>query len=1726
MPGLRGCYGDDEGSDNCPAKSGEYLLSNYTRVLFMRGHSKNSMGGEKIPPILLFAWLCAFAFVTGARAEPVAARPGRVVTSYALTAPAHHDPDVHDGGTPKDWRLLGSNDDGRNWQTIDVRTNEVFSPGHLRRVFEVTNRSSYNTYRLVVDRTRDATDQASLAELELIGPVTGLANEAQLRMKISSSRSHPLISPATEAFDGDANTDWVDYGLGSAGGRWLQCQYTTDASIEVGNIAQLIEIGRSFSLRDSYTNQASLVLSNSNGQIIGLARTLVGYSLTSANDFFARDPTDWQLLGSKDGGETWDVLDVRHNEAFPKRLQKRDFVLQQPASYALFRLQIDSVFAPAIANSVQLEEIEPHWAQGEDKTGLSLVVSARGENPPWESIQRAFDRDLTTKWLDFTPLSTNRASWVQWQFVAMDGPPVVSLNRLQHANRPREMNPLKLDLPAVVVGRDLDRLSVVDRTGFEVIQIDWQKDGGQPGERVRLKGDLEFVNDKPLLWHSELTVLGRLPNSAGAEAGQLLEPNQNYCLGTVEGEAEYLTQNSDYSTLQLASISPGGSVLVHIVNPNRHQLPNPLHCRLQVRGIVESVADENGHPVPGIVWVSRLNDLSIVASKDEDWEQWPQYSLKDLVSTNLIPSGLIRVVGTMDEKYIGRYLTLTDGTNRMVVYAGGANVLKRNARVEAAGFLSREAGRTFLRWAIFRPATDKPKPLEMAIDGDHPVIGIGAVNRLREDKPDLVFPARVRGVITYVSGSYIAGDNVSYLQDGTNVIPLLDPVAAGLTDAAQQEGSYVEISGQASRDGLNPTAFAKFLGKGRLPEPMRNPFAEMLTPQNAGRWTQVEGVVSGYDDGRLTLLVEEKELTVWVNQINPDKQYLTVGSRLRISGVCDQVVNGHAQMLGLRILVPSTECIELVKPSPTDPFSTPKVAIANVLLSTPGVPGGPMQMVWTEGVVTYKGRQMLCLQDKDSGIKVYLRQENADITAGDIVQAAGLALPDGFSPKLIQAVVRKVGQGELPNAIKMDFSQGYSQSSQDATRGEVDATFEGQNISDSVLKLELRCEATKRDFFAYLPAGEALPPSMLPGARVRLRGVIKLQVEEPLDANQVVSAFEMYLRSASDIQVLEAVSWWTTAHTLWLVGGLGGVLIISLGWISSLRRQVRRQLRALEQENAERKRAEIFLNSVLQNLPVAVVIKEVKDFRIVMLNKAYEDLTGITKTEALGKKEDDLALQSTTVLCSEHDREAIAGNKLLETEGKMNTRAKGNRTVVSRKLSVLDEKGQPLYLMAILDDITQKKQAQLELAYERDLLRTLLENTNDLIYFKDRDSRITECSRSYYERFGVNRADVLGKTDADFQAESCARAFRMEEQAIMRTGKPLLGAIEQNVTKNGKVIWYLTSKMPFCDKTNAIVGIFGISKDITAIKEAEAKLEAVHKELLTTSRFAGMAEVATNVLHNVGNVLNSANVSTSIVADRIRNSRQANFGKVVAMLEAHANDLGAFLASDAKGKGALALLSALTRRMAKDQEEVLQELSSLTGNIEHIKEIVAMQQNYARVYGVMELHTVTELIEDSLCMSAGSLERSGIQIIRDFAETPPVLVDKHKVLQILVNLIRNARFALEESQCSQKMLTLRVCLENDFVCISVIDNGVGIAPENLTRIFSHGFTTRENGHGFGLHSGALAAKELSGSLSGYSDGLGKGAIFTLKIPCQPGNALTPSTPGIFDGEHFNVVQLS
>lgn len=294
-----------------------------------------------------------------------------------------------------------------------------------------------------------------------------------------------------------------------------------------------------------------------------------------------------------------------------------------------------------------------------------------------------------------------------------------------------------------------------------------------------------------------------------------------------------------------------------------------------------------------------------------------------------------------------------------------------------------------------------------------------------------------------------------------------------------------------------------------------------------------------------------------------------------------------------------------------------------------------------------------------------------------------------------------------------------------------------------------------------------------------------------------------------------------------------------------------------------------------------------------------------------------------------------------------------------------------------------------------------------------------------------------------------------------------------------------------------------LAAEIAQRKRAQTELESVQGRLLETSRQAGMAEVATSVLHNVGNVLNSVNVAAMLVIDRMRASKVSSLSKLSALLQNNEAHLAEFMTNDPRGRRIPEYIATLASTLTAEHKLVLGELDQLRNHIDHIKEIVAMQQSYAKISGVVETLPVVDLVEDAIRMNGSALERHGVTIKREYIAQPTITIERHKVLQILVNIIRNAKYACDECGRADKEMKLRVTASGGAVQIAVVDNGVGIPAENLTRIFAHGFTTRKNGHGFGLHSGALTAKELGGELSVCSDGPGRGATFILELPLLP-----------------------
>jgi Na+/proline symporter/signal transduction histidine kinase len=290
--------------------------------------------------------------------------------------------------------------------------------------------------------------------------------------------------------------------------------------------------------------------------------------------------------------------------------------------------------------------------------------------------------------------------------------------------------------------------------------------------------------------------------------------------------------------------------------------------------------------------------------------------------------------------------------------------------------------------------------------------------------------------------------------------------------------------------------------------------------------------------------------------------------------------------------------------------------------------------------------------------------------------------------------------------------------------------------------------------------------------------------------------------------------------------------------------------------------------------------------------------------------------------------------------------------------------------------------------------------------------------------------------------------------------------------------------------------------EVAERKKAQAEVLGMSEKLTEAAHRAGKAEVATNVLHNVGNVLNSVLVSVRTSTERVKLSRIPNVARVADLMLTHEQDLGHFIQEDPQGKRLPTYLKNLAQHLETERVELLGELEGVGKRADHIKHIVAVQQEFAGVSNFLQATDTAQLIEDAIRIC--TLERHGAEIVREFAALPRVLMNKHKVLQILINLLGNAKHAVQHEDVSGPR-RISVRLEQPGpgrLVILVMDNGVGIPAEDLERIFQHGFTTRKDGHGFGLHGSITAAREMGGSLTASSPGRGLGATFTLELPCE------------------------
>ncbi|HSR96876.1 MAG TPA: ATP-binding protein [Kofleriaceae bacterium] len=314
-------------------------------------------------------------------------------------------------------------------------------------------------------------------------------------------------------------------------------------------------------------------------------------------------------------------------------------------------------------------------------------------------------------------------------------------------------------------------------------------------------------------------------------------------------------------------------------------------------------------------------------------------------------------------------------------------------------------------------------------------------------------------------------------------------------------------------------------------------------------------------------------------------------------------------------------------------------------------------------------------------------------------------------------------------------------------------------------------------------------------------------------------------------------------------------------------------------------------------------------------------------------------------------------------------------------------------------------------------------------------------------------------------------------------------------------------------KPPRIAGVAGVAGGREVVDMTNAlgmmleRLNEANHQLVEASRHAGMAEVATGVLHNVGNILTSVNVGIDVLNERARELPVERVRRAGELLGA-AQTQGPI--DPAKLDAGLRYLTAIAGALDADRGKLLGGLATLRDHIGHINRVVTAQNGYARTGGVLEQIELATLIEQAIGLGCADSERHGLEIARRVDEGLAVTVDRHRVLQILVNLLANARDSITQlvkaGTETARRITITASVDGGSLVLAVEDTGGGIAPESLLKIFTAGFTTKPKGHGYGLHSSALAAEQLGGTLRCSSEGLGRGAMFILRVPTEPGRS--------------------
>ncbi len=491
-----------------------------------------------------------------------------------------------------------------------------------------------------------------------------------------------------------------------------------------------------------------------------------------------------------------------------------------------------------------------------------------------------------------------------------------------------------------------------------------------------------------------------------------------------------------------------------------------------------------------------------------------------------------------------------------------------------------------------------------------------------------------------------------------------------------------------------------------------------------------------------------------------------------------------------------------------------------------------------------------------------------------------------------------------------------------------------------------------------------------------------------------------------------------------------------------------------------------FLNSIVENIPHAIFVKDAKKLKYVSINKAGAEMIGFDKEKIIGQSDSDLFPKEIADLLTEKDREGLSNKKVVDIpEEAIPTKNKEIRFLHTKKIPILEKAGKPQYLLGIAEDITDRKSAQEQIREQA----TLLDKSQDAILVLDTQDCIRFCNESAQRLYGWNAIELVGCSSEVLFKDS--PQIQQARQTVFATGE-WHGELRQ-VTKNGKEIVVESRWTLVRDQENKPKSILIVNTDITEKKQLEVQFQRAQ-------RLESLGTLAGGMAHDLNNILTPILTSVQILE---------------------------MVVTDERSQRLLNLLENNAKRGANLIKQVL---------------------SFARgTEGEMEVIQIFDLIEEVVKIVKETFPKSiDLFAPKPITELWPICGDATQLHQVLINLCVNARDAMPnggtlnisaenitiDSHYTKMNIDAKV---GRYVVITVADTGCGIPREIIDRIFEPFFTTKEIGKGSGLGLSTVMGiiKGHDGFINAYSD-LGKGTRFKIYLPARENREIKSSnSPG-------------